>query len=104
TRWNTWFHASRETQELRQETEQMGWSLAKLAMDLNWGDAHARDYLREQKLTTLPMAHAYAACAMGVGQHAGLAAYLFSWLENQVMASIKTVPLGQMAGQRILND
>src|SRR5690606_33038247 len=28
THWNQWFHASRETQEIRQETEQMGWSLA----------------------------------------------------------------------------
>src|SRR5437868_10054821 len=28
--WNGWFHATRETAELRLETEQMGWSLAKL--------------------------------------------------------------------------
>ncbi|KAF7964209.1 hypothetical protein AWV80_40760 [Cupriavidus sp. UYMU48A] len=28
--WNDWFHATRETSELRLETEQMGWSLAKL--------------------------------------------------------------------------
>ena len=29
-------------------------------------------------------------------------AYLWSWLENQVMAAIKAVPLGQVAGQRLL--
>jgi urease accessory protein len=29
-------------------------------------------------------------------------AYLWSWLENQVMAAIKAVPLGQTAGQKIL--
>jgi urease accessory protein len=29
-------------------------------------------------------------------------AYLWSWLENQVMAAVKTVPLGQSAGQRML--
>jgi urease accessory protein len=28
--------------------------------------------------------------------------YVWSWLENQVMAAIKAVPLGQTAGQRIL--
>ncbi len=29
-------------------------------------------------------------------------AYLWSWLENQVMAAVKLVPLGQTAGQRML--
>ncbi|HEU0258322.1 MAG TPA: urease accessory UreF family protein, partial [Burkholderiales bacterium] len=33
--------------------------------------------------------------------HAVLA-YLWSWLENQVMAAVKAVPLGQTAGQKIL--
>jgi urease accessory protein len=31
-----------------------------------------------------------------------LVAYLWSWLENQVMAAIKLVPLGQTEGQRLL--
>jgi urease accessory protein len=31
-----------------------------------------------------------------------LTAWLWSWAENQVMASLKAVPLGQAAGQRIL--
>ncbi|MEK9719533.1 MAG: urease accessory UreF family protein, partial [Quisquiliibacterium sp.] len=31
-----------------------------------------------------------------------LTAWLWSWAENQVMASIKVVPLGQAAGQRML--
>lgn len=103
TRWNQWFHASRETQEMRLETRQMGWSLAKLATDLDWGDGEARRFLLEQPCTTLPAAHSYAVCALRIDRAAGLAAYLFSWLENQVMAAIKTVPLGQMAGQRILD-
>ena len=33
---------------------------------------------------------------------AALVAYLWSWLENQVMAAVKAVPLGQTAGQKIL--
>lgn len=101
--WNQWFHASRETHELRQETEQMGWSLTRLAIDLGWGDAYARSLLTDLTVPTLPTAHAYAAHALHIDKHAGLAAYLFAWLENQVMAAIKTVPLGQMSGQRILN-
>ena len=31
-----------------------------------------------------------------------LVAYLWSWLENQVMAAVKAVPLGQTAAQKIL--
>src|SRR5439155_15595890 len=34
-RWNAWYRASRESCELRAETEQMGGSLAKLAGDLD---------------------------------------------------------------------
>jgi urease accessory protein len=29
-------------------------------------------------------------------------AYLWSWAENQVMAALKAVPLGQASGQRLL--
>jgi urease accessory protein len=101
--WNEWFHASRETHELRQETEQMGWSLMKLAKDLDWGEAKVRDRFCALPVTTLPAAHAYAAYALDICRENGLAAYLFSWLENQVMAAIKTIPLGQAAGQRILD-
>ena len=31
-----------------------------------------------------------------------LIAYLWAWLENQVMAALKSVPLGQTDGQRLL--
>jgi urease accessory protein len=33
-----------------------------------------------------------------------LAAFCFSWLETQVAAAMKLVPLGQTAGHRILNQ
>jgi urease accessory protein len=29
---------------------------------------------------------------------------LWSWLENQVLCAVKLVPLGQVAGQRLLTD
>ena len=29
-------------------------------------------------------------------------AYAWSWLENQVLAGVKLIPLGQVAGQRLL--
>jgi len=102
--WNAWFHASRETRELRRETEQMGWSLASLANELSWGTPALRTALGSLPVITLPAAHACCACALALDRHCALAAYLFTWVENQVMAAIKTIPLGQLAGQRILND
>jgi len=102
--WNNWFHTSRESREMRQETGQMGWSLVKLATDLEWGQAAPRDRLAALSTVTLPAAHAYCANVLGIDKTKGLAAYLFTWLENQVMAAIKTVPLGQVSGQRILNQ
>ena len=50
----------------------------------------------------LPTAFACAARAWGISSHEAAVAYLWSWLENQVMAAVKAVPLGQTAGQKIL--
>jgi urease accessory protein len=99
---NTWFFASRESFELRQETEQMGWSLAQLALSLQWGDEARQMILRSMKPLCLPTAFAYAAGALRVGLQACVAGYAFSWVENQVAAALKAVPLGQIAGQKIL--
>jgi urease accessory protein len=33
-----------------------------------------------------------------------LHAYLYAWLENQVLAAVKCIPLGQTDGQRMLLD
>ncbi len=100
--WNGWFHASRETSELRLETEQMGWSLAKLIAQMGWGDDASRDLLRDMQPVCLPTAFTAACVALRIDARDGLAAYLFNWAENQVAAAIKAVPLGQVGGQQIL--
>src|ERR1700736_3116182 len=92
SRSNTWFLASRESFELRQETEQMGWSLAQLALSLQWN--RLQEALRSIKPIVLPTAFAYAATALGIERRPCLEAYLFAWVENQVAAAIKAVPLG----------
>ena len=102
--WNHWFWSSRETHELRMETEQMGWSLVKLAQDLSWGNKKLLEVLVNTKPMTLPCAHSYVAVTQSIPLESGLTAYAFAWLENQVMAAIKTIPLGQVAGQRILKS
>lgn len=100
--WNDWFHATRETSELRLETEQMGWSLAKLVGQMAWGDKALREHLTTLSPICLPTAFAAACVALEVDEREGLAAYCFNWAENQVAAAIKAVPLGQVAGQHML--
>ena len=102
--WNDWFRASRETAELRAETEQMGTSLLRLATDLGVLDSPARGAAIAMAPATLPAAFALAARELAIPAASALTAYCWSWLENQVLAAMKSVPLGQVAGQRILFD
>ncbi len=51
---------------------------------------------------TYPAAFATACVALAIDREAGLAAYLWAWAENQVLVAVKSVPLGQQAGQRLL--
>ena len=102
--WNTWFLVSRETAELRAETAQMGAALFKLAVELELIDAPTLSDLGEAQTWTLPAAYALASRGFGIDATAALTAYLWSWLENQVLAAMKAVPLGQLAGQRLLRN
>ena len=96
------FLASRESAELRRETEQMGWSLKQLCLSLEWGESARRETLSALAPLAQPSAFAFAVAAHSIDTQAALAAYAFSWIENQVAAALKAVPLGQMAGQRIV--
>jgi urease accessory protein len=102
TEGNREFLASRESMELRRETEQMGWSLRQLCASLEWGDAERRATLASMTPVAQPTAFAFAAFAHDAATDAALAAYAFSWAENQAAAALKAVPLGQLAGQRII--
>lgn len=93
--WNETFLASRETAELRAETVQMGYSLNRLFKDLGLGEVPVEQ-------PSFPAAFAYAAAKWAIAPEAALQAYLWAWIENQVMAAVKAVPLGQTDGQRIL--
>jgi urease accessory protein len=101
-RWNAELRATRESAELTAESEQMAHSLLRLANDLGLLDADARASLASLAPATLPCAYALAARGLHIGAEAALTAYLWSWLENQVLCAIKSVPLGQVAGQRVL--
>jgi urease accessory protein len=93
--WNDECVAARETAELRAETLQMGVSLARVMPALGVVPPACSPI-------AFPTAFAAACAALDIGREDGLAAYLWAWAENQVLVAVKSVPLGQMAGQRLL--
>jgi urease accessory protein len=95
--WGQCFMASRDTAELRAETVQMGYSLGRLIAELGVADTSA---LGED--VTLPLAFACAVDGLDIPHDDALLAMLFAWVENQVLVCVKSVPLGQVAGQRLL--
>ena len=100
--WTERFIAARDTAEFRAETIQMGYSLGKLIAELQIADAGLLALLQSQTEIPLPTAMACAAVALNVPPEAALHGMLFSWAENQVLVCVKSVPLGQVAGQRLL--
>lgn len=101
-RLNAEFIATRETAELRAETLQMGYSLARLLRDLPDTPEHTKAALLNLSEIAFPTPWAAAAAHWQIEEADAANAYLWAWLENQVMAAVKLVPLGQTAGQRML--
>ena len=98
-RWNRQLIASRETAEARAEDRHMGGALARVLIELKVDGAG--DWLEaDAAFATL---FALAAARWNIAEAATLGGYLWSWTENQVLAAIKLIPLGQSAGQRLLH-
>ena len=101
---NAWVLATRESSELRLQTEQMGKSLADWLRNLN---ADRPDHLAAVDglaalPPTYPIAFSLAVAHTGASVRDGLLASAFGWAENMVQAALKSMQLGQSAGQRIL--
>lgn len=101
---NAWVLRTRETQEFRLQTEQMGRSLQAWAQSLGEFGGGVLQQLQTADLQppSYPVAMACAAAASGAPLPDSLAGFAFGWAENMVQAAIKSVPLGQSAGQRML--
>lgn len=96
--------ASRETRELQLESRQMGYSLRQLLLGLPELDTVARDFLQATDEPHLALGWALAARAWAIAPADALAAWLWSWLENQLAVLMKTLPLGQQAAQRLTSE
>ncbi len=93
-----WVRRSRETSELRLQSEQMGRSLADWLRNLHPADAG----LLAGWQPTYPVAFAVAAARTDAAPVDICNAFAFGWAETMVQTALKSVPLGQSAGQRIL--
>jgi urease accessory protein len=98
-RWNMILLAGRETAELRAEEANRGRALAALLPELGI-PVPGGDWARVA--ATQSAGFALAAAVWGIVPRDAALGFAWSWLENQVLAGIKAVPLGQTAGQRSL--
>lgn len=101
-RLNAVFLASRESSELRNETLQMGHSLRVLLDVLPNVPPACLAAVHAIEAPSFAIVWGAIAAAWKIPAHEAVTAYLWAWAENQVMAAVKIVPLGQAAGQRLL--
>lgn len=100
-RWSAELVASRETAELRAEERHLGQSLARLLPTL--GIEGSAGWTRATKCSFAAM-FALAAVRSGLDEVMAMHGYLWCWTENQVLCAVKLLPLGQTAGQRLLES
>jgi urease accessory protein len=98
--WNQWLSAFRETEELRQQSWQMGRSLSRLLLELQPQVAERLQACGEP--CNFAVAFAIAAHSWQIDCKTMLLGYLHSWATNLVNAGVRLIPLGQTAGQRLL--
>lgn len=99
-RWGRFLLAARETEELRAEDRHMGSALARILRELG-----AKIPGPNAQRTPPGYAEMFAVACVhwNIPEHEALQAYAWTWAENQIIAAVKLVPLGQTAGQRILH-
>jgi urease accessory protein len=110
---NDWVLQSRETSELRLQTEQMGrsmldWLRKQPSFHVNFQDEQVFSLLDRTptsgflKSPTYPLVFALAASSTRASVRDCLMSFAFGWAENMTQAAVRAVPLGQTDGQRIL--
>jgi len=95
--WNDTVLAFRETEELLLEDQQLGLALARLLRDAT--------QFHQPELTQPPsycVMFALTAYRWSISTKNACHAFCYSWLENQITAATKLVPLGQTEAQRML--
>lgn len=102
--WDARYTAGRDSAETLLESRQMGYSLLSLQNGLDSFPPQTQAILQQIEQPAFPTMYAASAVNWDIELNASLHAYVWSWLENQVSAAMKTIPLGQLAGQRVLTS
>jgi urease accessory protein len=97
--WTDYLVACRETAELRAEEANRGRALADLLASL--AVSQAAEW-RATLVKAQVAGFALAAVQWSVPLQETALGYIWSWLENMVLAAVKIIPLGQTAGQQLL--
>lgn len=100
--WNDWLIAARETRELHLESTLMAQALLRLLTSLSSTEDSRKIPDNLPKPLDWVSAFALACYLWQIELDDALAGFAWSWLENQVAAAIKLVPLGQTQGQQLL--
>ena len=95
---NGWILRTRETSEMRLQTEQMGRSLVEWLKSVRPEVASRASFP-----LTYPVAWSLAAAGFDLDTRDALHAFAFGWAENMAQAAVRVVPLGQSSGQRIVS-
>lgn len=98
--WIGYLNASRETSELLQEEKNRGRALTDLLIALEIPQAALWKPLLAQSQSA---AFAVAAVHWQIPLQQAAYGYVWSWLENLVLAAVKIIPLGQTQGQKVLH-
>ena len=110
---NDWVLQTRETSELRLQTEQMGrsmldWLRKQPSFHVNFSDEQVFPPIDKKttsgflKSPAYPLVFALAASSTQASVRDCLMSFAFGWAENMTQAAVRAVPLGQTDGQRIL--
>jgi urease accessory protein len=102
-RWNAFLIASRETQELRAEDRHMGSALLRVLAEFGLNSPLVTVNSPGHVGVAYATAFSFACVQWRIGVSDAAQTLAWAWLENQVLAAVKLVPLGQSAGQRILH-
>ena len=108
--WNGWATATKETEELRSQSWQMGRTLVRLLLDLRSPTPNPSMTIVQEFVESggnqcnFAIGFGIAAACWQIEEEAAVLGYLYSWATNLASAGVKLIPLGQTAGQQLLLD
>ena len=94
-------HACRESAELSAEDRHLGAALARVLHGL--GAPQAEAWIADPDATFATL-FSLAAVHFKIPLRSAALGFLFTWLESQVAAASRLIPIGQLAAQRVLSS